>query len=150
MTNSALPEKNNKKKMNSKEPGKLIPPDDKKVTVEDQKEMKEKTDHENKSLRYKSLVIDSTKYRTLYNSKFINRKKWINPDHNKIISHIPGTIVKVFVTEDQQVQEGDSILILEAMKMKNRLVFHKSGRVKTVRVSEGQKVPKHYVMVELE
>jgi biotin carboxyl carrier protein len=150
MTNSALPEKNNKKKIDSKEPEKIIPADDKKVTVEDQREMKEKTDREDKNLRYRSLVIDSTKYRTLYNSKFINRKKWINPDHNKILSHIPGTIIKVFVTKGQQVQEGDSILVLEAMKMKNRLVFHKSGRVKAVRVSEGQKVPKHYVMVELE
>jgi biotin carboxyl carrier protein len=150
MTNSALPDKNNKKKMDSKEPEKIIPTDYKKVTVEDQREIEEKTDRENKNLRYRSLVIDSTKYRTLYNSKFTNREKWINPDHNKILSHIPGTIVKVFVTEGQQVQEGDSILILEAMKMKNRLVFHKSGSVKTIRVSEGQKVPKHYVMVELE
>ena len=59
--------------------------------------------------------------------KLINRKKWINPDPNKIFSYIPGKIVKIFVTEGQEVQEGDSILIFEAMKMKNRLVFHKSG-----------------------
>ena len=150
MTNSVLPEKNNKKKMDSKEPGKIISPDDMKVMVKDQRETGEKIDPENKNIRYRSLAIDSTKYRTLYNSKFINRKKWINPNPNKIFSYIPGTIVKIFVTEGQEVQEGDSILIFEAMKMKNRLVFHKSGRVKAVRVSEGQKVPKNYLMVELE
>jgi len=36
------------------------------------------------------------------------------------------------------------------MKMKNRLVFTKSGKVKAVNVSEGEKVPKNHLMVELE
>lgn len=103
-----------------------------------------------KNLRYKSLIIEGTKYRTLVNRKFENRKNWNNPDPKKVISYIPGTVVKVFIREGQQVEQGDSILILEAMKMKNRIVFSRSGKVKSVNVSEGEKVPKDYVMIELE
>jgi biotin carboxyl carrier protein len=104
----------------------------------------------NKKQRYKSLIIDGTRYRTFYNSKFENRKKYEFSDPNKIVSFIPGTIVKVFVKEGQAVEKGDSILILEAMKMKNRLVFAKTGIVKAIHVKEGEKVPKDFLMVELE
>ena len=149
MTNSAFSGTKNEKKMDAKKPEKVIPPG-KKLAGKDQKGMIIEPGCDDKNPRYKSLVIESTKYRTRYNRKFENRKRWINPDTRKILSYIPGTIVKVFVTEGQNVQDGDNILILEAMKMKNRLVFSKSGKVKRVYVSEGEKVPKNYLMVELE
>ena len=101
-------------------------------------------------IRCKSLVIDSTKYRTMYNKKFENRKPWVIPDPKKIHSFIPGTIVKLYVKEGQEVKTGDAILILEAMKMKNLVVFHRDGMVKSVRIKEGEKIPKNHLMVELE
>ena len=58
--------------------------------------------------------------------------------------------MKLFVREGQQVVKGDVILILEAMKMKNRVVFSRSGKIKAVNVSEGEKVPKDFLMIELE
>ncbi|KPK87047.1 MAG: hypothetical protein AMS27_03525 [Bacteroides sp. SM23_62_1] len=96
------------------------------------------------------MIIEGAKYRTFLNRKFENRKKWYIPDPKKIISYIPGTVVKLFVHEGQQVVKGDVILILEAMKMKNRIVFSRSGKVKAVNVVEGDKVPKNFLMVELE
>jgi len=119
-------------------------------TSEGRNKMDEELVGVNKNLRYQSLIIEGTKYRTLLNRKFENRKNWNNPDPKKVISYIPGTVVKVFIREGQQVEQGDSILILEAMKMKNRIVFSRSGKVKSVNVSEGEKVPKDYVMIELE
>lgn len=104
---------------------------------------------EDKIPRYRSLIIEGAKYRTLLNRKFENRKSWKNPDPKKVISHIPGTVVKIFVREGQQVEKGDVILILEAMKMKNRVVFSRSGIVKVVNVSEGEKVSKDFMMIEL-
>ena len=47
-------------------------------------------------------------------------------------------------------KEGDQMLILEAMKMRNRIMFHSGGRVKSIRVSEGERIPKDYLMVELD
>jgi len=105
---------------------------------------------EDKKVRCKSLVIDGTKYRTQYNKKFQNRKKWDNPDPRKILSFIPGTIVKVYVKEGQEVKPGDNMLILEAMKMKNKVVFHREATVKSIKVKEGEKVPKNHLMIELE
>ncbi len=105
---------------------------------------------ENKKPKFKSLIIDGTKYRTIYNRKFDNRKKFKLHDTNRIVSYIPGTIVKVLAKEGQEVHKGDTALILEAMKMKTRLVFEKNGIVKAVHVTEGVKVPKDYLMIELE
>jgi biotin carboxyl carrier protein len=101
-------------------------------------------------IRCKSLVIDGTKYRTRYNKKFENRKKWSNENSNKIISVIPGTVLKLFAAEGERVSAGDEMMILEAMKMKNRILFPKDGIVKSLMVREGEKIPKGFLMVELE
>lgn len=103
-----------------------------------------------KKVRCKSLVVEGTRYRTHLNSKFENRKAWEAPDPKLVFSTIPGTIVKIFVSEGQQVKEGDHMLVLEAMKMKNNVFFHSEGRVKSVNVKEGVKVPKNFLMVEME
>lgn len=117
--------------------------------MEGPKTMKQ-SDCGEKKQRCKTLIIDGTKYRTFYNSKFENRKKYESPDPNKIMSYLPGTVMKLFVKEGQEVKKGDDILILEAMKMKTHLIFETSGKVKTINVSEGVKVPKDFLMIELE
>jgi biotin carboxyl carrier protein len=106
-------------------------------------------DFANGKMRYKSLVIDGTKYRTRLNTKFEKRQSWENPDSRKITSTIPGTIIKVYIKEGQEVKPGDQMLILEAMKMKNRIIFHDGGTVKSLHVKEGEKIPKDHLMVEL-
>jgi len=103
-----------------------------------------------KKVRCKSLVIEGTKYRTRLNKKFESRKQYEPPDPKLLLSTIPGTIVKIFVSEGQEVREGEQMLILEAMKMRNKLLFHSGGKVKSIKVKEGEKVPKDYLMVELE
>ena len=115
-----------------------------------EKKVKKQPICSDKKQRCKSLIIDGTKYRTFYNHKFETRKKYELPDPNRIVSYIPGTVLKLFVKEGQVVNKGDIILILDAMKMKNRLLFEKGGIVKAIHVSEGEKVPKDYLMIELE
>lgn len=101
--------------------------------------------------RYSSLMIQiqGAKYKTLLTEKYKNRKKWENPDINKVFSDIPGTVVKVYVEEGQKVKEGDLMMILEAMKMKNRIYFPKDGTVKKIHVKEEERVPKGFLMIEL-
>jgi len=103
----------------------------------------------NGKLRCKSLIIDGTKYRTRLNYKFENRRSWEYPDPKKVTSLIPGTIIKIFVEEGQEVKMGEQMLILEAMKMKNRIMFHADGNVKRIYVKEGERVPKDFLMLEL-
>ena len=103
----------------------------------------------NGKLRCKSLVIDGTKYRTRLNYKFENRRSWEYPDPRKVTSSIPGTIIKIFVEEGQEVKMGDQMMILEAMKMKNRIIFHADGNVKSIYVKEGERIPKDFLILEM-
>jgi len=103
----------------------------------------------NGKLRCKSLIIDGTKYRTRLNYKFENRRAWEYPDPRKVTSLIPGTIIKIFVEEGQEVKMGDQMMILEAMKMKNRIMFHADGNVKSIYVKEGERIPKDFLMLEM-
>ena len=52
-------------------------------------------------------------------------------------SPMPGNILKINVTQGQQVSEGDVLIILEAMKMENEVVSTKTGTVAQILVSKG-------------
>ena len=52
-------------------------------------------------------------------------------------SPMPGNILKINVTQGQSVNEGDVLIILEAMKMENEIVATKSGSVTQIIVSKG-------------
>lgn len=106
-------------------------------------------DHSDKKARCKTLIIDGDKYRTRYNTKFEKRKSWKDPNPKKITSSIPGTIIKVYTKVGQEVKKGDPILILEAMKMKNKILFNIDGKVKSIKVKEGEKIPKDHLMLEM-
>ena len=99
--------------------------------------------------RFRTVCVDGDKYRTLYTEKYKNRVNWEKPNPKKIYSEIPGTIIKIHVTEGQKVQEGDLMLVLEAMKIKNKLIFPISGTVKKIYVTENEKIPKQTLMIEL-
>ncbi len=100
--------------------------------------------------KMKSLNIEHFKYRTLHTKKFENRKSYVEKDPKLITAFIPGTIRKINVKAGDTVRKGDLLLILEAMKMKNRLLSPMDGVVKLVNVKTGVIVPKNEVLIELE
>jgi len=53
---------------------------------------------------------------------------------------MPGTILKVNVTQGQAVKEGDVLCVLEAMKMENDIIAPKSGTITQVVTSKGASV----------
>lgn len=63
---------------------------------------------------------------------------------------MPGLILDVLVKEGDSVEEGDGLLVLEAMKMENKLVASRSGVIKTVHVAANQTVDKGIVLIEFE
>jgi len=113
---------------------------------------KRKSDKEKGSpkTRYRTLIIHGEKYRTLYTDKFRKRKKWLKPDDRKIMSVLPGTVVKAFAEAGDIVTEGETMLILEAMKMQNTYYYPHSGRIKKINVKVGDRIPKGFVMLEYE
>lgn len=99
---------------------------------------------------YEDFAVTARKYKTLLTKKFVNRKQWIDPNPNEVQSIIPGTILDIFVKEGEIVKEGEPLLILEAMKMQNRIQMPFTARIKKINVEIGVKVPKDSLMVELE
>lgn len=50
---------------------------------------------------------------------------------------MPGNILKINIAPGQKVEEGDVLIVLEAMKMENEIVATKAGTVAQVAVSKG-------------
>jgi len=123
------------------------------ATKKTEKEMDETPLEQDDSpkVRYSTIMLQEqgAKYKTLLTEKYKNRVKWEKPDLRKIYSEIPGTVIKVYVEEGQKVNEGDLMMVLEAMKMKNKILFTQDGVVKKIYVSENEKIPKNHLMMEL-
>jgi pyruvate carboxylase subunit B len=63
---------------------------------------------------------------------------------------MPGLVVKVEVAVGDEVQPGQGLVIVEAMKMENELRAESAARVSRVRVEPGQAVEKDQILIELE
>lgn len=59
---------------------------------------------------------------------------------NKVSSPLPGTILDVFVNVGDQVKSGQTVVLLEAMKMENNIEADCDGTVKAVNVRKGDSV----------
>jgi len=69
---------------------------------------------------------------------------------NQIYSPMPGTIASVAVEEGQAVKRGETLLILEAMKMENEVPAVRDGTVKKIHVARGTEVGAGTLLVELQ
>jgi biotin carboxyl carrier protein len=58
----------------------------------------------------------------------------------KLFAPMPGKVVRVLIGEQQAVEAGQSILVVEAMKMQNEIKSPKKGRVKKIVANEGANV----------
>jgi propionyl-CoA carboxylase alpha chain len=63
---------------------------------------------------------------------------------------MPGTVVQVAVVADEQVEAGQVLVVLEAMKMEHRITAPIAGRVASVNVEAGEMVDGGQVLVVLE
>ncbi len=66
-------------------------------------------------------------------------------------SSIPGTVIKVLVNKGgDKIQEGDSLIVIEAMKMETNIVASSSGVIESLLVKEGDQVKSGQLLLELE
>ena len=66
-----------------------------------------------------------------------------------VASPMQGTVIKVDVGEGQHVKEGDTLLVLEAMKMENAVKAHKDGVVSNLSVVAGAAVTKNQALLDI-
>lgn len=65
----------------------------------------------------------------------------------EISSPMPGTVVRILVKEGDTVQEGESVIVLESMKMENHISTKYSGTVEEIQVSEQDKVASKAILM---
>lgn len=71
-------------------------------------------------------------------------------ERSEVHAPMPALVVRVEVEVGDEVQEGQGLMVLEAMKMENELKAHQPGRVKQVLVSRGKAVEKGELLLLLE
>ena len=77
---------------------------------------------------YVDFVVTARKYKTLLTAKYKSRPMWHKPSAGDVVSHLPGTIIKIMVEEGQAVEAGQLLL----------------------NVKEGDKITKNHLMVKIE
>ena len=76
-------------------------------------------------------------------------KEQVN-DKSRLVSPMPGKVVKINVKEGEEVKEGTIMMVVEAMKMENNIVASGMAKVKKILVAEGQMVDNKMQLIELE
>ena len=76
-------------------------------------------------------------------------KEQVN-DKSRLVSPMPGKVVKINVKEGDEVKEGQIMMVVEAMKMENNIVATGAAKVKRILVSENQMVDNKMQLIELE
>ena len=81
--------------------------------------------------------------------KYLEKNK--QADKTEVVTApMPGKIVELLVEENTRIREGDSILILEAMKMQNEIIAQTAGKIKKIHVKPGDTVGKDEALIEIE
>ena len=103
-----------------------------------------------------SLLLNGQKYECkIHNSLDLLLEKMgmgagANNKINEIKAPMPGLVLDIKVGPGDQLSKGDSVLVLEAMKMENLIKSPGDGVVKSVSVKKGEAVEKNQVLIHLE
>ena len=101
------------------------------------------------NMKQGKIVVEGVEYKTLITKKYQERTPYADPDFTKVHAFISGTIRDIFVKEGGKVKEGDVLLSLEAMKMKNEIKASQDGIVKKINVKVNEQISKGTLLVEL-
>ena len=66
-----------------------------------------------------------------------------------LVAPMPGTIIEILVKKGQRVRKGQSLMVMEAMKMEHKIQSPKDGEVLSISNEVGQKVDMGAVLVEI-
>jgi biotin carboxyl carrier protein len=69
---------------------------------------------------------------------------------NKLLSQIPGRVVSILVKAGDQIKKGDSVVVLESMKMQVAVKAHKDGQISATKVKIGDTVSRNDVVAVIE
>lgn len=100
------------------------------------------------------IKINGTVYEISLEDQFDQLLKQLGMDNltaskvSEIKAPMPGLVLKVLVSDGSEVKKGDSLVVLEAMKMENILKSPADGVVHKVNINPGDKVDKNQVLIQ--
>jgi biotin carboxyl carrier protein len=94
-----------------------------------------------------TIALNGVLYETALTRKYAQRKPYVPKDPKRLTAIIPGLILEVLVKPGDRVACGQGLLVLEAMKMQNRIAAHDGAVVKAVHVAPGETVTKGQLLV---
>lgn len=71
-------------------------------------------------------------------------------DESNLSAPMPGKVLEVKVEVGQSVEEGQTLMILEAMKMEHKIVANKAGQVTSIHFQAGEQVEQGNELLEIE
>ena len=71
----------------------------------------------------------------------------ITEEINELVAPMPGSIIEIAVKEGEVVKQGDTLLILEAMKMENIIKSPIDGSIQKLHIAKGNNVEKNQVLI---
>jgi biotin carboxyl carrier protein len=98
---------------------------------------------------FSRITLENGVFETRVTRKFAQRKPFEKQDPRFVKAVIPGIVAEIVAKAGQPVKRGETMLILEAMKMLNRIMAPQEGIVKAIRVAKGEKVAKGQVLIEI-
>ncbi len=99
--------------------------------------------------KFSQIGLENGVFETMTTRKFDKRRLYEKQDPGIIKAVIPGVVAEINARSGAIVKKGDTLMILEAMKMLNRIMASKDGIIKTIRVKKGDKVVKGQVLIEM-
>ena len=98
---------------------------------------------------FSKIALEGGTFETRVTRKYQGRKPYAKQDPRIIKAVIPGVVAAIETEVGNAVKPGDTMMILEAMKMLNRIKAQTDGTVKAIRVAPGEKVAKGQVLLEI-
>lgn len=100
-----------------------------------------------------SVKVNGSIYKVAVEDQFDQLLKQLGMDNlaaakvQQIKGPMPGLVLSVLVAEGDEVKKGDSLLVLEAMKMENMIKSPTDGIIKKISIKQGDKVEKNEVLI---
>ena len=78
------------------------------------------------------------------------RKKGEEEQNGRITSPMPGKVVKIPVSVGQEMKAGETVIVIEAMKMQSNYKVTSDCRIKEILVQEGDNIAGEQTLIRLE
>jgi biotin carboxyl carrier protein len=105
--------------------------------------------------RYTIMINGVWYYFTIETPISFKRRKYLSKNTakskiEKIMAPMPGKILDIMIEENNEIKQGEAVVILEAMKMQNEIHATASGKVTKIHIKQNDSVMKDDLLIEIE